>query len=168
MNTFGGLGMKQVFINVQHNQYGVRSDVEVDLENWKSEEILEIELDPSATIAVRLVDGKEPVPAASVRILAPASHHILGVFTSDANGLVRYGPVTPGSYLVSVEQPGVWLTQQVVEAGDKDQHRDVQVRRLGDLALRLESSSEQAVEGICVELESVESGAKLSDWIESG
>ena len=77
------------------------------------------------------------------------------------------GPVTPGQYLVSVEQPGVWLTEQLVEAGDKDIPRDVQVRKLGGLALRLLSAGQPAA-SVLVELESVESGAKLSDWIQRG
>ncbi|HTF89401.1 MAG TPA: carboxypeptidase regulatory-like domain-containing protein [Planctomycetota bacterium] len=168
LHTFTGLGMKRLFINVQHDQFGARSDVEVDLETWKSEETLEIKLDPRATVAVRLLDGKAPVPAASVRILGPHSGHILGVFTTDAGGNVRYGPVAPGSYLVAVEQPGVWLTEQLVEAGDKDHPRDVQVRKLGGLSLQLVSASGQAAAGVGVELESSETGAKLSDWIERG
>lgn len=167
LHTFTGLAMKRLFINVQHNQFGSKSDVEVDLDTWKSENTLEIVLDPRATVAVRLLDGKTPVIAASLRILGPQSHHILGVFTTDSNGVVRHGPVTPGQYLVSVEQPGVWLTEQLVEAGDKDIPRDVQVRKLGSLALRLNSSGQLAA-GVRVELESVESGAKLSDWIGRG
>ena len=79
-----------------------------------------------------------------------------------------HGPVTPGSYLISVEQPGVWLTEQLIEAGDKDIPRDVQVRKLGSLALRLTSASNQPAAGVRVELESVESGVKLSDWIQRG
>ena len=90
------------------------------------------------------------------------------MFTTDPAGIVRYGPVTPGSYLISVEQPGVWLTEQLIEAGDKDIPRDVQVRKLGSLALRLTSSSNQSAVGVRVELESAESGAKLSDWIQRG
>jgi hypothetical protein len=160
--------MKRIYISAQHNQYGSKSDVEVDLEHWNSEDTLEIVLDPSAAIAVRLLDGAQPVVAANLRFLGPQSHHILGIFSTDANGVARHGPVSPGTYLVSVEQPGVWLTEQLVEAGDADHPVDVQVRRIGGLELRLTSSSQQSTAGLSVELESAESGATLTDWVRRG
>ena len=168
LHTFTGLAMERLFISVQHNQFGVKSDVEVDLNTWKSEDTLEVVLDPRSSLAIRLVDGSTPIPAASLRILGHQSHHIIGVFTTNAAGIVRHGPVSPGSYLISVEQPGVWLTEKLVEAGDKDQVQDIQVRKLGSLVLRLTTSASQPSVGARVELESVESGAKLSDWIARG
>ena len=162
IHTFTGLGMKRVFISAQHGQFGAKSDVEVDLERWNSEDTLEIVLDPRATILVRLLDGKDPLPAANLRFLGPQTHHMLGVFSTDAQGIAKYGPVCGGTYLVSVEQPGVWLTEQLVEATETSQPVDIQVRRLGELALQLTSSSQQPLEGISIDLESSETGSKLS------
>lgn len=167
-HTFTGLGMPKLYINVQHNQFGTQPDVEVDLDRWKDDDILEIVLEARSTLAVRLLDGETPLPAASLRFLAPHTQHIVSVQTTDAHGVARYGPVAEGSYIVAVEQPGVWLTQTTVEAGDDGAPRDVQVRRVGALHLQLASSTQQSVAGIHVELVSADSGATLSDWLARG
>jgi hypothetical protein len=60
------------------------------------------------------------------------------------------------------------LTEALIEAGDDGAPRDVQVRRVGALHLRLDSSSSQGAAGVRVELEAQEGGGKLSSWLERG
>ena len=137
----------------------------ISLQGWNDDDTLEIVLEARAA---RLIDCETPLPAASLRFLAPYCQHILSVQPTDANGVARHSPVAGGSFLVAVEQPGVWLADAIVESSLGGAPRDVQVRRTGTLDLQLESNSNQPVSGLQVELEALEGAAEHSDWLPSG
>jgi Carboxypeptidase regulatory-like domain len=163
--TFTGLLHDTVLVSLFHPSRGVRPLIPVQLAGL-GDEVIELELDASLELAVRLVDGDVPLAGIPVRLTDELGLGTsLGDPSSDGNGVAAYRPVAEGRYLARVTHPGLWETQQVVEPGPSP--TPIQVRRLGSVVIDVRRGA-GGVPGARVELRSVEFGTDVAGWVEQG
>jgi len=92
----------------------------------------------------------------------------LGQVRAGEDGNVRIPHLAPGDYRVLVDHPGIWRTEQPITVTASTTSFTVQLRRLGSARIRVRSGVGNAVEGVGIDLIDVATGARVTDWIQSG
>jgi hypothetical protein len=162
------LSSSELFVNVFHFSIGLRPSELVQI-SASPRATVEFVLAPNLSLVVRLLERNHP--GAYVEAWAKDSRGLsygLGTRFSDADGIVKWGPVSPGDYRVSIAQPGYWQTEQAVHLGNASDPITIQVRRLGSLQTSIVDRYGAAAPGVELELQSIEESASVADWIHSG
>jgi hypothetical protein len=133
-----------------------------------SEDPIEIVFSPENAIELQLMDGLDPLPAVSCRLVEDHVSYTLPAAASDATGVVCWKAIGSGRFRVQVQQAGLWPPDASVEALPAGQRTEVQVRRLGDLDVSLARASGGSTAGMVLELESFEFQTSVATWIAEG
>jgi hypothetical protein len=131
------------------------------------DEVVEVVVDPSASLHVRLLDGD--VPIAETRVLFSLWESGIPQFTrqTDQGGRIVDDEISPASLIAIVDAAGYWPTAAPVEASHEAQERVIQVRRTGSLEIVVRQEG-IAISGASVDLLSDEFGERASMWLAAG
>lgn len=134
---------------------------------WEDEELLHLNLEGDAAVTVRLNGADGPVGGVPVRLRVPGRSQLNTLVSSDAEGLARFGFLEASSYQLAVQGDGWWPVRQTVTASLNPSVLEVPMRRRGGLVFRVRRDG-LPVQGVQLELKSLEEGDDLSVWITSG
>jgi hypothetical protein len=159
--SFGGLSAGEYLAQLSHAVHGVQT-ASVRFAAVSREPIVVV-MAPTSFVEVLLQDGAEPVSGATAAISDPhlEKRFDLPLRTSGADGVARWANAANGTYVVGVLCAGYFPVRSTVSAGEPAQ---VQVRRTGDLMLRLTGPEGAPVVGRTVDLVDVQTGASLPEW----
>jgi hypothetical protein len=143
-----------------------KADVKVDAGALAPDDVVEVVLDASSALRARILDGSEPLAGIGIHLYNRTGAFLLGYFASDDSGRVESGPLAGGEYLAVIRQPGVWGCERVLTAGS-DEHV-IQIPRLGDLRVRVETAFGAPAAGIEIGLWSEQFERDVSDWVRDG
>ncbi len=159
-----GIPRRAVLVNLVHSTRGSRYGIPCDA---RQEEV-ELVLSGEATIALRLVDGEVPLADVSCRFVGMSGLPLSPVTNSQPDGSVRWEGLTAGRYRLSARRGDCWPLLTEVEATERADRKDVQIRRLGSLVFRVRDRTGLPVSGQRIELTSGEFDVDVSDWLEQG
>ena len=165
---FRSLGAERVLLNVSHPTHGVRGDIRVEPTRLAVDEVMEIELDSKARIRARFVDRGEPLAGVEAHAYLADCDFRVATLYSDSAGIVASGAVSDGAYRLVVRQPGLWQVDEGVPATRGSAPVDIEVRRLGNLSLHVQSAQSAPVKGAAIGLFSQEFDTEVSRWINEG
>lgn len=131
-------------------------------------DVIEVVIDPRAKLEIHLLDGNEPLTGVLMHCTAQHGEIVMAAFSTDERGIGSKSPVDEGKYRVKIHAPGLWPTERVVEATEKEGPAEVQVRRLGAFEWRVLSSEGLPVTGVRLSATSKEFGEVVGDWISDG
>lgn len=114
------------------------------------------------------MDGKVPIAGMTIFVVGPSGNKLGYEVVSDQSGLAEMRALAQDSYTLRLEKSDCWPAQAQVEARQAGDPEPVQVRRLGDLELKILSADGLPVNGLAVNLTSVEFETAVSRWIEEG
>ncbi len=163
-----GLGIKSVFVHLQHASIGIAPSQLIDLPTASSTPA-ELVLAPQRPLAIQLIEGSRPTPG--VEVLLSDARGIetgLGDVTSDENGVVAGPLVSDGDYRVEIHEPGYWRCVHTVHLPGNGPPVPVAVKRLGSLELTVHNGYDNPAGGVAVDLYSTELKEWASTWIRSG
>jgi len=133
-----------------------------------SEAPIEITFEPRATIAVRLMDGADPIAGTPIWLWDGFG---LGVgfetLVSGLDGAAKLEACLPQRFVAEVRQPGLWHAKVEVDASDPAKESVIQVRRRGSVILHAKRGG-LALAGARIEVESEEFSTPVASWIASG
>lgn len=132
------------------------------------EDLLELELDPSAALRLRFQDGATPVPGLTVLAQDPLRVFELVTQVSDSGGHVRFDAISEGVYHLKVVHPEVWPVELDAEAKQRPEAQVVQVRRLAGLTVDVLTPLGAPVAAAEVVLISEEFGETVEAWMSAG
>jgi hypothetical protein len=150
-----------------HATEGLMSDVRVAVGEDEDVE-LELILDGRAAIDLRLVDGELPMPGLACSLINASGQRIKGPVKTDQDGRLLLARLTPASYLLDVSGEGVWPTRTTQTAEVDPVPRALQVRRVGDLTLRVLNQEGLAGADVAVDLVDAATSESVAAWIEQG
>ena len=166
--NFQSLTLGSLLVNVDHPTIGSRTDVRVDLNELEPDEIFEVVLDPTANLRALIVDELEPLAGIQTYFYNRTGAFLVGTFASDESGRVQSGPVEEGDYLAVIRQPGIWNAELPLKASSGGEEAQIQVRRLGNLTVSIETVLGSPAKGVPLELWSEEFGESVASWIQAG
>lgn len=164
--SFAGIDGESLTADLHHFERGACADVPVRLPH-DTEQTIEIQFLPEATLALQLLDGDTPVPDLRCEIWMTHSPNAAAKLAySGPDGRVSWNALGSARYGLRVSHPGYWPVQEVLPTAE-DPHR-VQVRRLGDLSIEVRDRNGFPVRGAGVELTSVELASTVRAWAAQG
>jgi hypothetical protein len=129
---------------------------------------LNVTWNTDAILAVRVIDAGTPLGSAAIQIDTVLEPFSLFSTELDSGGTFTSGGVSQAEYTISVTSPWVWPQMRSLFPSDGTTV-DVEFRRRGDLRLRIQSATGQALAGIPIQLTSVEfSTESVSSWLAAG
>jgi hypothetical protein len=129
---------------------------------------LNVTWNTDAILAVRVIDAGTPLGSAAIQIDTVLEPFSLFSTELDSGGTFTSGGVSQAEYTISVTSPWVWPQMRSLFPSDGTTV-DVEFRRRGDLRLRIQSATGQALAGIPIQLTSVEfSTESVLSWLTAG
>ncbi len=143
---------------------GIPADVPAD-----PDQVVDVVVDTSYTVAVQLKDGAEPVTGVKAYLELPGSSFGLPRRHPDRQGRVAWTRMGPGRYRLMVGAPGYWTADALVEATrTRTKPKVVQLVRTGDLVVRVLCAGGEAVPRVALEVASLGFPGEVEDWVEAG
>jgi hypothetical protein len=164
---FRSLSRATYLLRVSHPTLGLLSDVEIVIDSDEPIE-REVVLDGSASLDLLLVDGDDPLPGLVCKLLDSFGSDLTAAVLSNDQGRAQIPRLTPGAYRLSVAGDHVWPVSLDVDVQKGAGLRTLDVRRLGDLVIRVVSAEGVPVLGTEVELVDQRTGTAVSDWLAAG
>jgi hypothetical protein len=165
-----GFGFSHAQVTVSHETRGSGDVGYVDVAALNGAPLV-VRLEAPASLRILVLDGGDPIPAASAVLCAVEpllNGSGFGERTTAQDGSATWDSLMAGEYELFVHGVGLWPTRRRIQAS-ADGHRQVyEVRRTGHLRLLLFSPRGSSIVGAEVELQCAELGASLSGWIAAG
>jgi hypothetical protein len=164
---FRSLPPQTYILTAGHPTLGVRPALEVSIALDRAQECV-VRLSAEAILDLLVVDGDEPLAGIACRLTDALGTALASpVLTSDA-GIARLPRLTPGSYKVEVRADSIWPASVSLEAVPGKTLETVEVRRRGDLLIRVLAPDGLPVSGAEIGLIDVLTGESVALWIEAG
>lgn len=132
------------------------------------EDEVECVFDPTGTFELRFLDRDHPLKGVTSYLLAPSGYRIATLTQSDPTGNASSGKLGLGTYTLDAMSPGLWPRMVTLELSAPSTAATIQLRRLGSLFLEVRDAHGTPAVGAVVQLENIEFGESLSEWIEQG
>lgn len=163
-----GVAFSSVGLSLRHPDHDLTAIQVVDLPRNGAKPV-ELVLDARLAMRLRVLDHAIPLPG--IELLARDLGRYedgLGDATSDGAGVAVWRQVGAGTYEVSVVHHGVWPDVARVDVKEASEPIPFQVRRLGNVTFRVSTTLGNPVAGARFELDCVERGASVAQWIADG
>jgi hypothetical protein len=149
-------------VDLSHGIAGRRQGIPIDA----SAEELELVLEATGSLELRIRDGDVPLAGVSASIETSGGVLLSDTRATDEGGLVRFEPLGEGTYRVGLRRMDCWTVLHDQVLGE-DEHSSVtiQMRRLGDLELTLLDGNGLPLAGLAVALRSDEFDLGLETWL---
>lgn len=160
-----GLPRNGVAVQIRHPTLGVEAKMAIDLPA-DPEEVVILELRAEGSIDIAMMDGETPAVGINCDLFVDG--FTTGQHWSeqtDESGRVRWERLGEGRYRVVATHPDYWPLEDRVEP--QEEARVLQIRRRGDLEISIDSSSGR-VDGLAVQLASMEFGVDVVEWVGAG
>ena len=132
-------------------------------------EVAELTMPQGTRVTGYLSDGGEALPSVELELLdSCGSVMSTGRLLTGSDGQVVFQHLAPGDYLVAVDHPGIWRTEQPISVTAASASFTVQLRRLGSARIRVRSGVGNPIEGASIDLIDTATGTRVADWIASG
>jgi hypothetical protein len=164
---FRSLAQGTYVLHVNHPSLGILPDAEVVVSGDEAME-REVVLDGRAELDLVVVDGDVVLPAIACGLLNRFGEALNAPVATNEEGRARIPRLTPGAYHLRVKGDGIWDRLLDVDVQTGAGLRSIEVRRLGDLRMRVVNADGVAVGDAEVELRDAASGESVLAWIESG
>jgi hypothetical protein len=164
---FRSLGKGLYLLRVTHPTLGLLSDVEIVIDSDEPVE-REVVLDGDAALDLLLVDGDVALPGLTCRLVDRSGADLTAAVLSGEDGRARIPRLTPGVYRLRVAGDSVWDLEVELDVQRGAGLRALELRRLGDLEIRVVTADGAAVAGARVELTDELTGESVADWIAAG
>jgi len=132
-------------------------------------EPLELVFDSDRSLAVRALDGEVPLDGLFM-LVTYADEGIRAIqMPLDGDGVLRHGPVSDVDFDCHPMAPWVWpevVRVHAVERGAAP--ATIQLRRRGDLVVRIVDQAGLPLAGIPLKLTETASGTPVSSWLSAG
>jgi hypothetical protein len=152
---------------ISHDSLGARYAIPVDVRGVRGEE-LELLLSAELHVELRLADGEELLAGVHCRLWDALGNNALPPITTDHAGLARWDRLAEGSYVVKISGPDVFDVQATVAARADDLPTPVEVRRTGDVELRVVAPTGLPLRGAALELACADFAEPLAAWLADG
>ena len=119
-------------------------------------------------IELQVMDGVNPLPGVYCKVYEEHGAFGLTRLTTDSEGVVRWGNLGAGRFFFEAESAELWPVRVPVEARPVGERVDVQLRRLGDLELKLFDGLGAPLRDAGFDLTSLEYGESVEDWVAAG
>ena len=161
------LDLGELYADVRHERIGAVVGLRVG--ELRDGEARTLTVEPDATLELVLLDRDTPLPQLMPTLQRPRSP-VLSLYApaTGPSGHTLVGPLSSGEWIVDLVDVGVWPTRERVHVAPGDNVLEVQVRRLGGVALEVQTASGAAASGARVELHSLEFDTPVSGWIDAG
>ncbi len=162
---FRALNPGRYVLHVRHPSLGLLPDQEILVQ---AEEDLEREvvLDGRAALELLVADDDVPLPGLTCRLLDRDGRNLSSPVLTNEEGRAAIPRLAPGNYRLNVTGSAVWKLDTEVQAGAG--LHTLQVRRLGDLRVRVVNADGIPVHEAGVSLVFEPTGELVQDWIAAG
>jgi hypothetical protein len=157
-----GVPRGPVLLDVQHGVHGRMLGIAADASLPETEVVL----DARGALELELDDAGFGLAGVAVRMETPSGVSLSDAKDTDANGLVRFGPLGEGRYRLSCRRADCWPTFVEEELMSEETARlNVQMRRLASVVFELQTRDGQSVSGVPLRLKSAEFGVDAAKWL---
>ena len=125
-------------------------------------------LSNDASLRIRLFDGAVPLSEAHAGIADAKGKRIFGYQPAGADGVAHMQGYSPGDYDWIASHPQCWPVYFRASASSEDPELEVQMRRLGNLKLRVSDADGRSLAGRRVNLSGDWEGGDVQAWVASG
>jgi len=153
--------------HLAHPTLGWRFNVPVSVSGIEDERVT-LEFAPEADLTLQFVDGDLPIPHAGFQLVGPLGALAAQPSRADEAGRAVLKRLAPSTLYVHALDDRLWPTTETIRVGSASGSTSIDVRRLGDLELRLSAQSGLPVSGLAIELVSLEFEARVADWLAAG
>jgi len=162
-----GLNPGEYVLHISHPSGGLLPDQEIVIQG---EEDLEREfiLDSRAALELLITDDDVPLPGLTCRLLDRTGRNLSSPALTNEEGRATIPRLAPGVYRLSVTGSAVWKLETEVDIQAGAGLRVLEVRRLGDLRLRVINADGVPVSEAQVSLVFEPTGELVQGWIEAG
>jgi hypothetical protein len=159
-----GIPERRVALTVHHPVLGSVAGMPLDGAAGHARVVLR----KDASLRLRVVDGTLPLADVEAQFVSAGGQPLLVPATSRLDGAVRWEGLTSGTYRVRARHPDCWPVVVEAAAAAGPEVHEVQMRRLGSLALEVVTEEGLPVAGQTVALHSLELEETVADWLEAG
>lgn len=163
---FPSIQGESLVVHLRTPDGGGGADFKVSSKELEGGEV-ELILDASSRLDVELVDGPVVLPGLISSLLTTSGIRMSNIAATDAHGRTGVQALMPGSYVLEITPPGYWGRYVPVEVSREPKRVTVQLRRLGALKIEVRSFDGE-VAGASVQLENIELGETVAQWISAG
>ncbi|HED64424.1 MAG TPA: carboxypeptidase regulatory-like domain-containing protein [Planctomycetes bacterium] len=156
-----GLPRREVEVNLYSKTHGFRTAAPIS----GKDDGAELVLSATASLELDVQHDGTPISGVNARLLTAGNEVYYSGQTSDAQGVVTWSKLHPGTYRVRIMHPSYWQVEREVSATVDPRPIEIAMRALGDLSLRVVSSEGVAVAGLRMELVDGASGESVQEWI---
>jgi hypothetical protein len=165
--TFEGVVGDPLRLSVMTSRGGFHGDLEVRRSRGDEEQVVVV--DTTSAVAVKLVDGDEPVSGVKLWLMDPLHGSILSAQWPDSHGVARWSDLGKGTYRLIGHVPGRWRIDTSVRAQSPNAPPvEVPFRRVGELRVFAHDVAGKPMPGVEISLHSAELDESVATWIADG
>ena len=164
--SLAATNVERVLLHVAHPERGRKQGIACDLRSQAGEPFT-VHLPPPARLRVFLRDGPDALPGVRAQLFHAKNPLSLALAFSGSDGALSFDGWAADEYIVVVRQPGYWPVEQSVRLLEGGAEHEIQVRRLADVTLVLQTLGGARAAHAPLELSSIELGESVTDWIEA-
>jgi len=134
----------------------------------REEAVTEIVFQADHALGLSVTDDLGPIVGVNCRLSCANDRYLVGARSTVAGGTAEWDRISAGDYVLSLSHPTHWPISKPVELTELRGHVEVQMPRLGSIALRFQESSGSPARGLPVALFCQELEASVEEWIAAG
>lgn len=159
-----GLNPGSYILHITNPSLGLRPDEEIVVGSEKDME-REVVLDGRASLELLLADDDLPLAGLTCRLLDRTGRNMSSAVLSNEEGRATIPRLAPGGYRLSVTGSAVWKLDTPIDVQVGAGLRTLEIRRLGDLRLRVLNADGVPVKESEVSLAFEPTGEAVQEWI---
>jgi len=168
LTTIDGVPAEVDSVDLTSSAGGKHNGIPIELPA-SPDQIVEITLDSSALVSIRVLDTGTPQSGVTCRLWDLDGHTLVASGQSpDSEGRLRIERLSPGAYMLRVDGPGYWPVSRRVNAESEASEQAVEIRSTGSIDLEFLRADGSALANTAVELECLDLQENSSDWVARG